>query len=47
MRTSAVRVIVVLMAVILTAVLALPGEAVAIQVGEQAPDLKLAATTGG
>jgi peroxiredoxin len=35
------------MAVILMAVLALPGGVAAVQVGERAPDFKLAATTGG
>jgi peroxiredoxin len=47
MRTSAVQAAVVLMAIILTAVLARPGEAVAVQVGDRAPDFQLAATTGG
>jgi AhpC/TSA family len=47
MRTSTVRAAVVLMAVILMAVLALPGGVAAVQVGERAPDFKLAATTGG
>ena len=47
MRRSAGRVAVVLMTVILTAVLALPGGTAAVQVGEQAPDFKLPATTGG
>ena len=36
-----------LTAVMLTAVLALPGGAAAVQVGDRAPDFKLAATTGG
>jgi peroxiredoxin len=47
MRRSAGRVAVVLMTVILTAVLALPVGTAAVQVGEQAPDFKLPATTGG
>jgi len=37
----------VLTAVTLVAVLALPGGAAAVQVGDRAPDFKLPATTGG
>jgi len=37
----------VLTAVTLTALLTLPGGAAAVQVGDQAPDFKLPATTGG
>jgi peroxiredoxin len=47
MRTSAIRAAFVLAAVTLAAVLALPGGAAAVQVGDQAPDFKLPATTGG
>jgi thioredoxin-dependent peroxiredoxin len=47
MRPSVVRATVVLIAITLTAVLALPGVAMALQVGDRAPDFKLAATTGG
>ena len=34
-------------AALLTALLALPGEIVAVQVGDRAPNFKLPATTGG
>jgi peroxiredoxin len=47
MRLSVVRAAVVLTAVTLVAVLALPGGAAAVQVGDRAPDFKLPATTGG
>ena len=47
MSISAARATFVLMAIMLAAVLALPGRAVAVQVGERAPDFKLPATTGG
>jgi hypothetical protein len=47
MRKSVVRAAFVLMAVMLAAVLALPGGAEAVQVGDAAPDFKLPATTGG
>lgn len=47
MRLSAVRTAVVLTAVTLAALLALPGGAAAVQVGDPAPDFKLPATTGG
>ena len=47
MSIHAVRAGVVLMAVTLAVLLALPGGAAAVQVGERAPDFKLPATTGG
>jgi len=47
MRASAFRAALVLTAVTLAVLLALPGGAAAVQVGEQAPDFKLPATTGG
>ena len=47
MRISVVRAAFVLTAVILTALLALPVEVAAVQVGARAPDFKLPATTGG
>ena len=47
MRTSAVRSAFVLATVMLAAVIALPGGAAAMQVGDRAPDFKLPATTGG
>ncbi len=47
MRLSVVQATVVLTAVTLVAVLALPGGAAAVQVGDRAPDFKLPATTGG
>jgi thioredoxin-dependent peroxiredoxin len=47
MRTSVVRAAAVLTAVTLVVLLALPGGAAAMQVGDQAPDFKLPATTGG
>jgi hypothetical protein len=47
MRTSAVRVACVLIAVTLAALLALPGAAATVRVGDRAPDFTLAATTGG
>ncbi len=47
MRISAERATVVLTAVTLAVLLALPGRAAAVQVGDQAPDFKLPATTGG
>ena len=47
MSISAVRAIFVLTAIMLAAVLALPGGAAAMQVGDRAPDFKLPATTGG
>jgi thioredoxin-dependent peroxiredoxin len=47
MRLSVVRSACVFMAVLLVAMLALPGRAAAVQVGERAPDFKLPATTGG
>ena len=47
MRTSAVRSAFVLTAVTFAVLLTLPGWAVAVQVGERAPDFKLPATTGG
>jgi thioredoxin-dependent peroxiredoxin len=47
MRLSVVRGAFVLMTVLLVAVLALPGNAATVQVGDQAPDFQLPATTGG
>ena len=47
MRLSVVQATVVLTAVTLVAVLALPGGVAAVQVGDRAPDFKLPATTGG
>jgi hypothetical protein len=47
MRISVLRVACGLPAIILTALLALPVEVAAVQVGDQAPDFKLPATTGG
>jgi thioredoxin-dependent peroxiredoxin len=47
MSISAVRAAFVLATVMLAAVLALPGGAGAVQVGDQAPDFKLPATMGG
>lgn len=47
MRTSAVQSAFVLTAVTFAALLTLPGWAVAVQVGDLAPDFKLPATTGG
>jgi AhpC/TSA family len=47
MRTSAVRAAVVLTAVTLVVLLAIPGGAAAVQIGDKAPDFKLPATTGG
>jgi peroxiredoxin len=47
MRTSVVRAAFGLTVVMLTAVLALPGEVAAVQVGDRAPDFRLPATTGG
>ena len=47
MKTSTVRAVFALTAVMLTVVLALPGGAAVVQVGDPAPDFKLAATTGG
>ncbi len=47
MRTSAVRVPVVLIAMAFMALLVLAGGVEAVQVGDQAPDFKLPATTGG
>lgn len=47
MSISAVRASLVLTIITLTALLALPGGAAAVQVGDWAPDFKLAATTGG
>jgi hypothetical protein len=47
MSTSTVRAALVLTTIMLAAVLALPCGAVAVQVGDRAPDFKLAATTGG
>ncbi len=47
MRISVVRAAFVLTAVMLTALLALPVEVAAVQVGARAPDFKLPATTGG
>ena len=41
------RAVFALTAVMLTALLALPGGAAAVQVGDRAPDFKLPATTGG
>ena len=46
MRRAAVRTAVVLTAVSLVVFLALPGGATAVQVGDQAPDFTLSATTG-
>ena len=47
MSISAVRASFVLTIIMLTALLTLPGGAAAVQVGDQAPDFKLPATTGG
>ena len=47
MRISVVRAACGLPAIILAALLALPGEVTAVQVGDRAPDFKLPATTGG
>jgi hypothetical protein len=47
MRRSIGQSAFVLMTVLLTAVLALPGGTSAVQVGDLAPDFKLPATTGG
>ena len=47
MRISVVQAAFVLTAVMLTVLLALPAEVVAVQVGDLAPDFKLPATTGG
>ena len=47
MNLSVVRTAVVLMTVLLVAVLALPGSAATVQVGDQAPEFQLPATTGG
>jgi thioredoxin-dependent peroxiredoxin len=47
MRRSVVRAVFVLMTALLVAVLALPGSAATVQVGDQAPDFQLPATTGG
>ena len=47
MRISVVRAACGLTAVMLTVLLALPVEVVAVQVGDRAPDFKLPATTGG
>jgi AhpC/TSA family len=47
MRIAVVRAACGLTAVMLMALLALPGEGAAVQVGDRAPDFKLPATTGG
>ena len=47
MNKDAVRARVVLTAITLAVLLILPGGAAAVQVGDRAPDFKLAATTGG
>ena len=47
MRISVVRAAFGLTAVMLTALLTLPVEVAAVQVGDRAPDFKLPATTGG
>ena len=47
MRIFVVRAVCGWTAVLLTALLALPVEVAAVQVGDQAPDFKLPATTGG
>ena len=47
MRISVVRAVFVLTAVTLTALLALSIAVAAVQVGDEAPDFKLPATTGG
>jgi peroxiredoxin Q/BCP len=47
MITLAVRAVLVLAAVTLAVLVALPGGALAVQVGDPAPDFKLPATTGG
>jgi hypothetical protein len=47
MNKDAVRDRIELTAIILAVLLIRPGGAVAVQVGERAPDFKLAATTGG
>jgi thioredoxin-dependent peroxiredoxin len=47
MSICAARATVVLTAITLVVLLALPGGAAALQVGDRAPDFKLAATTGG
>jgi peroxiredoxin len=47
MRISVVRVVCVLTTVTLTALLALSIAVAAVQVGDEAPDFRLPATTGG
>jgi hypothetical protein len=47
MRVSTVRTVVVLATITLVVLLTLPGRAATVQVGDQAPDFKLPATTGG
>ena len=47
LRISVVRAVFVLTAVTLTALLALSIAVAAVQVGDEAPDFKLPATTGG
>jgi hypothetical protein len=47
MRIAVVRAACGLTVVMLMALLALPGEVAAVQVGDRAPDFKLPATTGG
>jgi len=47
MRLSAVRTVVVLATIMLVVLLTLAGRAETVQVGDQAPDFKLPATTGG
>ena len=47
MRISVMRAVCGLTAVMLTALLVLPVEVAAVQVGDRAPDFKLPATTGG
>ena len=47
MRIAVVRAACGLTAIMLMALLTLPGEVAAVQVGDRAPDFKLPATTGG